>query len=107
MNESIGTYINADKMIEDLETVSQFVQCCSSQSTSIIDSVVEYVKKHRFELTFCKDCKYSREIDKHERGFYFDRHGKRLCLNNCVECTYHCTIMQDCDFCSYGERKEV
>lgn len=109
----MSKYIDADKMIEYLETISQFIQCYSLPNTLNIDSIVEYVKKNCFEnedfenedvvnVVRCKDCKYSRELDKYER---------RLYLDSCVGCTYHSksyssVIMQDCDFCSCGERKE-
>lgn len=54
------------------------------------------------EVVKCKDCKYSREMDKYEKLLY---------LETCVGCTHHSTsyyslIMQGDDYCSYGERKE-
>ena len=54
------------------------------------------------EVVRCKDCVFSREMDKYE---------KKLYLENCVGCTkhsvsYHSVIMQGDDFCSYGERKD-
>lgn len=54
------------------------------------------------EVVRCKDCKFSREMDKYEKKLYFE---------NCVGCTmhstsYHSVIMRGNDFCSYGDRKD-
>lgn len=67
------------------------VTCCDFKTKA---DVVEVVR--------CKDCTFSREMDKYEKQLYFD---------TCVGCTkhsesYHSLIMDGDDFCSYGERKE-
>lgn len=99
-------------------TIKGFVKCQNCGAT--ICSTHEYVDAIKLwnrwekvvqkqptadvvEIVRCKDCIFSRELDKYE---------KKLYLDNCVGCTkhsksYHSLIMEDNDFCSYGERKEV
>ena len=54
------------------------------------------------EVVRCRDCVFSREMDKYE---------KKLYLKTCIGCTkhsvsYRSVIMQGDDYYSYGERKE-
>lgn len=98
----MAEYIERDFLISKLmEHLRKYPNACYSVSEIILilnnvptADVVEVVR--------CKDCVYSRELDKYE---------KKLYLDNCVGCcfhskSYHSLIMEDKDFCSCGIRKE-
>ena len=100
-------YIDADLLIsKELIPLTKRLDCCHPKQMKgvlmAINKIEEAPAADVVEVVRCKDCVYSREMDKYEREIY---------LSNCVGCTmhsksYHGVIMQDDDFCSYGERKD-
>lgn len=104
-------YIDKEKVIE---RINYLCEVCSEPPMDRADEIRlnilrklenDFNKLPTFdvvEVVRCKDCKYSRKMDKYEKSLY---------LESCVGCTYHSTsyhslIMQGDDHCSYGERKE-
>ena len=96
-------YIEREKVIEIAkdEYYSDFHRSMADL-TSLRELLEDTPTADVVEVVRCKDCVFSREMDKYE---------KKLYLENCVGCTkhsvsYHSVIMQGDDFCSYGERKD-
>lgn len=91
ISESVVFTVRGDKPSLEIRGANKVINRIKSAPTA---DVVEVVR--------CKDCTFSREMDKYEKHLYFD---------TCVGCTkhsesYYSLIMDSDDFCSYGERKE-
>ena len=97
-------YIDKDKLLNAIECID--ISNCTDVDDIFIEierTIDEQPTADVVEIVRCKDCIFSRELDKYE---------KKLYLDNCVGCTkhsksYHSLIMEDNDFCGYGERREV
>lgn len=52
----------------------------------------------KIEIVRCRECRYSRELDRNDREE--NRYG-----DDCIWCTNHCEGMLEDGFCSEGERR--
>lgn len=108
----MAEYIDREALIEQVKAIHKAVDTSNinisydtgfHSATSQIQGLIAWMPAADVaEVVRCKDCVFSRELDKYE---------KKLYLDNCVGCTQHSTsyfslIMQDNDFCSYGEKKD-
>jgi hypothetical protein len=98
----MAEYIDREAVLNELNKNNITKTITFADGVRIFDRIKHLPAADVVEVVRCKDCIYSRELDKYE---------KKLYLDNCVGCTqhsvsYHSLIIEDNDFCSYGERKE-
>lgn len=51
------------------------------------------------DIVKCRECRYSRELNRNDRG-------ENRYIDGCIWCANHCKGMLEDDFCSEGERRE-
>ena len=94
-------YIDRNLLLKDIEESVVFTVSRGQRNSpeirganKVIDRIKQMPTADVVEVVRCKDCKHKSSWKKHELGYYVCGVSGFL-------------VVEDIDYCSYGERKEV
>lgn len=97
----MGEYIEKNVAIARLTALEIGIPCATM--TDAKGQIVDTPAADVAPVVRCKDCKYSRPLNKSEKERFVE--GVLMCTNSEVS-EYGITDVCDTHFCSYGERKD-
>lgn len=96
-------YIDREQLIKELWKAPAHFR--NGDITYGVEISIDLIKKQPtadvVPVVRCSQCKYSRELDKHEKKFHPENNIGCVLLST----SYHNVILKPDYFCSYGERK--